>query len=590
MRTIARLRDGVTPEQADAALVALARQHATDHPDTHNGWTVAVQPMRTLYVGDAGRLLWILQGTAFILLLIAASNVASLVLVRASGRQEDTAIRLALGAGRVDLLRQHLAEGLTLAAMGAACGLVLAVWGTHVLPLLLSTQLSRMSLPDTAAGWLDIRVLAITAAVTLIAGLVFGLVPLAQRAEALAGSLRSSGRGSTGDRRIRVMRHAIVTTQIALSVFLLVGAGLLIRSFAHLQNRTFGFTTTNLLTAQLVLPRDRFATPEQGTQFLNQLVEGVSALPGVQSAALINTLPLTGFNAMRPYNRPGRPQEDRFAEFRIVTPTYFRTMEIAVRRGRVFGDRDRLGAADVVVINETTARRLWPDSDPVGQTLVVPDMMTPKSTTVIGVVGDTRHHDLAKEPEAEIYRPVHQAYWPFFGLVVRSQVAPDALERSIRDVSSRIDRAVPLSAFKTMDTLASTTWAWRRSSMALLSLFAGAAALLAFIGVYSVMAYAVSTRSREIGVRLALGARPIDVAQAIVSQGALLTSIGTVAGLALSTVLASVLGALLFGIRPVDPLTFAGVCAVAVVAGLLATGIPAITAARVDPTTALRGE
>jgi predicted permease len=590
MRTIARLRDGVTREQADAALAAIAQQHAIDHPETHKGWTVAVRPLRTIYAGDAGRLLWILQGTALVLLLIAASNVASLVLVRASGRQEETAIRLALGASRVDLLRQHLVEGLTLATMGAVGGLLLAVWGTQVLPVLLATQLVSMSLPDTTAGWLDLRVLAVTAAVTVIAGLVFGLAPLARRVEALAGPLRASGRGATGDRRTRLMRHVIVTSQIALSVFLLIGAGLLIRSFAHLQSRSFGFNTDHVLTAQLVLPRDRFASPEQGVQFLSQLVSGVAALPGVESAAVINTLPLTGFNAMRPYNRLGRPPEDRFAEFRIVTPDYFRTMEIPLRRGRGFDDRDRAGGMDVTVINETTARRLWPDRDPVGQTLMVPDMMTATPTTVIGVVGDTRHHDLTKPPEAEIYRPAYQAYWPFFGLVVRSQVVPETLEGSIREVSARIDRGVPLSAFKTMDALASTTWAWRRSSMALLSLFAGAAALLAFVGVYSVMAYAVSTRAREIGVRLALGARPTDVARAIVSQGAALTSAGTVAGLAISALLASVLRTLLFGVTPVDPLTFGVVGVVAIGAGLLATCVPALTAARVDPTVALRGE
>jgi predicted permease len=590
MRSIARLRDGITIDQANAALSALSRQHALDHPDTHKGWTVAARPLRALYAGDAGRLLWILQGTALVLLLIAASNVASLVLVRASGRQQETAIQLALGATRMNLLRQYLAEGLALALLGASGGLVVAVWGTQVLPRLLATQLQAMALPETIVGWLDVRVLAVTAAVTLLTGLVFGVAPLARRVESLVMPLRSSGRGSVGDRRTRVLRHVIVTSQIALSVFLLIGAGLLIRSFARLQDRSFGFATANILTAQLVLPRDRFATPEQGTQFLNQLVTNVAAIPGVGSAALINTLPLTGFNALRPYNRPGRQPEDRFAEFRIVTPDYFKTMSITLARGRVFDDRDRLGVADVAIINETTARRLWPDSDPVGQTLMVPDGLQPKPTTVVGVVGDTRHHDLARTPEAEIYRPAYQAYWPFFGLVVRSEVAPETLERSIREVGARIDRGVPLSAFKTMDALASKTWAWRQSSMALLSLFAGAAALLAFVGVYSVMAYAVSTRSREIGVRLALGARPADVARAIISQGAWLTGLGTVAGLAISALLASVLSALLFGVEPVDPLTFASVCAIAITAGLLATCIPALTAARVDPTTALRGD
>jgi predicted permease len=591
LRTIARLRDGITREQANAALVALSQRDAIEHPDTHQGWSVSVRPLRALYAGDAGQLLWILQGTAFILLLIAVSNVASLVLVRASSRREETAIRLALGAGRLELLRLHLVEGLVLSGMGAIGGLLLAIWGTHVLPSLLATQLRMMSLPDTVSGWLDVRVLAVTTLVTMAVGVVFGLAPLTQRSEALATPLRSGGRGSIGDRRTRLLRHAIVTSQIALAVFLLVGAGLLIRSFARLQDRSFGFRTADVFTAQLVLPRDRFASTAQTAQFLHALVNGVAALPGVEAAGAINTLPLTGFNALRPYNQPGRPPEKRFAEYRIVTPDYLRAMAIPLRRGRFFEDRDRTGALPVALINETLAHALWPNGDPVGQTLMVPDMaMTPTPTTIVGVVGDTRHHDLAKEPEAEIYRPAYQVYWPFFGLVVRSHLAPEVLERSIRAVGATINRDVPLSTFTTLDALASTTWAWRQSSMALLTIFAGGAALLAFVGVYSVMAYTVSARSREIGVHLALGARPIDVARTVISRGAILTGVGTVAGLAMSALLASILGALLFGIKPLDPLTFACVCGITVLAGLLATCIPAVTAARVDPSMILRGD
>jgi putative ABC transport system permease protein len=324
--------------------------------------------------------------------------------------------------------------------------------------------------------------------------------------------------------------------------------------------------------------------------FLQQLVTGVAAVPGVESAAAINTLPLVGFNALRPYNLPGRPPEERFAEFRIVTPDYFRAMAIPLRRGRVFADSDRVGALDVILVNEVLAQRLWPGVDPIGQSLMVGDWMTPTPRVVIGVVGATRHHDLAREPEPEIYRSAYQAYWPFFGLVARTRVNPETLERAIRDVGASIDRTVPLSSFQTLDELASTTWAWRRSSMALLTGFAATAALLAFVGVYSVMAYNVSARAREIGVRLALGARPADVARAIVSQGAMLTGLGTLAGLAISALLTDVLGTLIFGITSHDPLTFGAASALTFVAGLLATSLPALTASRVDPTTALRGD
>jgi predicted permease len=590
LRVIGRLRDGVTREQAEAELRALGQQQAREYPDTHAGWTVSVRPIRDFYVGDARPLLWILQGTALILLLIAVSNVSSLVLVRASGRQRETAVRRALGAGRLDLLRLHLTEGLVLAALGGAAGLLVALWGTHVLPSLLATRVRTFSQPDTVSGWLDLRVLAVTALVTMVAGVVFGLTPLLRRSDMLGEALRAGGRGATGDRRTRLLRNGIVTTQIALSVALLIGAGLLVRSFVRLQDRAFGFSTRDVLTAQLLLPRDRYASPEASGQFLKQLATTVARLPGVESAAAINTLPLTGFNALRPYGLPGRQPEERFGEFRLVTPDYFRAMSIPVRRGRVFDDRDRVGAPEVVVVNERLAQRLWPGLDPVGQTLSVGDFMTPSAKEVIGVVADTRHHDLAREPEPEIYRPAYQAYWPFFGLVVHGRVDPNGLERSIREAAAGVDRTVPLSNFKMLDDLAATTWEWRQSSMALLAIFAVAACVLAFVGVYGVMAYHVSQRSREIGVRLALGARPQDVARAILSQGALLTTIGVAVGLTIASTLAGVLGALLFGIAPLDPSTFAGVTLVATMAGLLATAVPALTAARVDPTVALRGE
>jgi putative ABC transport system permease protein len=386
------------------------------------------------------------------------------------------------------------------------------------------------------------------------------------------------------------VRNAIVASQVALSVVLLVGAGLLVRSFAHLQHRSFGFVTDHVVTAQLLLPRDRYQTTAQTAAFLNQLVTSIVALPGVQSAAAVNTLPLTGFNALRPHQLPGQPPQERFAEFRIVTPDYFRTLEIPLKRGRLFDDRDRTGAPDVIIVNETAARRLWPNADPVGQTLMVPDMGAFSPKEVIGVVGDTRHHDLARDPEPEIYRPAYQVYWPFFGVVARTNASAQALERSLRDAASSVDRNVPISSVQDFGELAATTWAWRRGSMALLGAFAIAASLLAFVGVYGVMAYSVSRRSREIGVRMALGARPSDVARTVVIQSVWLTCTGVAIGLILSTIAGGVLKALLFGVTPVDPVTFVLVSIVATVAGLGAAALPAMSALAVDPAVALRGE
>ena len=589
-RVVARLRDGVSRERAEVELRAIAERLAREHPDTHEGFSVAVRPLRDFYVGDTRPLLWVLQGTACVLLLIAVSNVASLLLVRDASRQRETAVRLALGASRLHLLRQHLAEGLALAGCGGAGGLLLALWGTQLLPRLLATRLRTTALPDTVAGWIDARVLIATAITVVGVGVMFGVTPLLRKTNGLSGALHSASRGATGDRRTQLQRQAIVTAQIALSVLLLVGAGLLVRSFSRLQQRSFGFETQSVVTAQLVLPRDRYASAERTGGFLDQLVENVAALPGVASAAAVNTLPLTGFNALRPYNLPGQPAQERFAEFRIVTSDYFATMAIPIRRGRVFDARDRSGSQAVIVVNETAARRLWPGVDPVGQTLMVPDFMELEPRQVIGVVGDTRHHDLAKDPEPEIYRPASQTYWPFFGLVVRTHTATDGLERAIRDAASRVDAAVPVNAVQPLSALADTTWAWRRSSMLLLAGFAAAACVLAFVGVYGLMAFGVAERSREIGVRVALGARPSDVARSILAQAATLTGVGTALGLLLAGLVGSVLGTLLFGVTSLDPPTFAGVAIVCAGAGLLASALPAMTAARVDPTAALKGD
>ncbi len=589
-RVVARLRDGVSRERAEVELRAIAERLAREHPDTHQGFSVAVRPLRDFYVGDTRPLLCVLQGTACVLLLIAVSNVASLLLVRDASRQRETAVRLALGASRLHLLRQHLAEGLTLAGCGGASGLLLALWGTQLLPRLLDTRLRTTALPATMAGWIDARVLITTAITVVAVGSMFGVTPLLRRRVGLSGALHSANRSATGDRRTQLQRQAIVTAQIALSVLLLVGAGLLVRSFSRLQQRSFGFETQSVVTAQLVLPRDRYASAEQTGGFLDQLIENVAALPGVASAAAVNTLPLTGFNALRPYNLPGQPAEERFAEFRIVTSDYFATMAIPIRRGRVFDARDRSGSQAVIIVNESAARRLWPGVDPVGQTLMVPDFMEFAPRQVIGVVGDTRHHDLAKDPEPEIYRPASQTYWPFFGLVVRTHTATDGLERAIRGAASRVDAAVPVNAVQPLSALADTTWAWRRSSMLLLAGFAAAACVLAFVGVYGLMAFGVAERSREIGVRVALGARPSDVARSILAQAATLTGVGTVVGLALAGLVGSVLSTLLFGVTSGDPLTFAGVAIVCAGAGLLASALPALTAARVDPTAALKGD
>jgi putative ABC transport system permease protein len=589
LRVVARLRSGTTRSHAQSELALLSQRFAHEHPDTHTGWTTAVRPLRQLHIGDAGTVLWLLQGAAVALLAMACANVVSLVLVRATGLARETSIRLALGARRLRLFREHFAEGLLLALAGGAGGLALAAWAAPLVRYLLSTRIPKLLVPE-ASHLVDARIVGATAAATVAIAVLFGVAPLLRMGEAAQSPFQRNTRYSTADRRTRMVRTAIIGAQIALSVSLLVCAGLLGRSFTRLHSRTFGFATDHIVTAQLMLPRDRYPDTARGGAFLEQLTSAIGALPGVESAAAINTLPLTGFNALRPYRLPGREEEPRMAEFRVVTSDYFRVMQIPVGRGRTFDARDRLGSAEVVVVNERLARRLWPGADPIGQTLLVPDALTPAPRTVIGVVGDTRHHDLALEPEAEIYRPAYQASWPFFGLVVRSTAGADTSERTLREAAASVDGNVPISGVRPFAEIADTTWAWRRSSLTLVGVFAAAALFLAFIGVYGVMAHSVAQRTGEIGVRLALGARPADVARHIIGQGALVAAVAIVSGLGLAASLARLMGSLLFGVPPIDPLTFAGGALVAFAATTLAAMLPALAASRVDPVVALRSE
>jgi putative ABC transport system permease protein len=361
-----------------------------------------------------------------------------------------------------------------------------------------------------------------------------------------------------------------------------------VRSFARLQTQSFGLDNASVVTAQIQLPGDRYRNSDESGRFLRQLVDELAAMPGVKGAAAVNTLPLTGFNARRPYNLPGHPPEERMAEFRVVTPGYFAAMRIPLKRGRVFDDRDRRGGADVVIVNESVARRLWPGVDPVGQTLVVPDGLTPTPRTVVGVVGDTRHHDLAKAPEPEIYRPAYQAYWPFFGLVIRTDIPADRFERPLRAAGARIDRTVPLGSIQPFDEIAASTWAWRRASMALMMIFAAGALLLAAVGVYGVTAYAVAQRGREFGVRMALGARPGDIGRSVVREALMLSGGGLLIGLALAAAGAGVLRTLLFGISPLDAGTFTAIAVLTAACAVTASAVPALAAARIDPARALR--
>jgi putative ABC transport system permease protein len=590
LRVVARLRTGVTRDQAQEQMARLGAALAAERPESNAGWSIEVKAIRELYVGDLRPLLLLLQAAVLLLLLIACANVASLVLARALAREREIAMRLALGARAAHLVRQFLVEGLLLAAAGGLAGLALAAAAVQVVPLWLGEQFRHLPTPESVAGWLSPAVLGAVAAATVALGVGLGLAPLARGVHLAHRSLKTEGRGSSVGARAQRWRQAFVVTQVALSVCLLVGALLLVRSFARLQQRALGFATEHVLTGIVTLPAHRYAGLETSAPFLQMLAERLQATPGVESAGLVSTLPLTGMNARRPYQAPGRPDRDQVADFRVATPGYFPALGIPLRQGRLFDERDRAGTEPVVLVNETLARRLWLDRDAVGQILLVSDFATPRGHRVVGVVGGTRHDGVAAEPQPEVYRPASQAWWPFFGIAVRTRpgvaLGADALQAPV----AALDRDLPVTDVRWMHDRALASTAWRRSSTRLLGVFAGAALLLAVFGLYALVSYAVAQGRHDIGVRLALGAAPSGVAREFALRGLLLAGAGIAAGLAGSALLARTLEGLLFGIAPLDAVAYAAAGGFTLLVTVVATSSAARAAAAVDPMVVLRAD
>jgi len=591
LHVVARLRPGVGLAQARQELETLAADLAKQYPETNRHWSARVFPIRDLYAGNLQQALWILQVSVLLMLLIACANVANMLLAQASSREREVAIRLALGAGRGHLFSQFLTQGLILSSLGAAGGLLLAFWGVQVLPGMFSAQLGGISLPTGPWGWIDGPVLAFTLCIAVAAGALFGLVPAIRAPLLPQDALKGGVRGFSRHTRSFRLRDLLIVSQVALSLMLLVGSGLLIRSFLRLQEQRLGFQTDRVLASFLLLARNRYPDLLATSTFLEQVLAHLQGLPGVESAAAISTLPLSGNDARRPFTVPGQPKstgQQNISQFRLVTPDYFRAMRIPLRKGRLFDERDRKGAPEVVIINERLARRLWPNEDPVGKSIFVPDMLEPEPRQIVGVVGDVRHYGLAEEPPIEIYRPANQAYWPFFTLVVRGSVNPMQLANSVRQAVGSVDKDQPIESVRTMEQLASESVALPRASMVLLASFAGVAVFLAALGIYSVMSYTVTQRTQEIGLRMALGARGSDILKLVTGEAIRVALMGVGLGLIGAFLLTRFLVSLLYAVRPTDPGTFAAVSILLAAVALVASYVPARKATKVDPMVALR--
>jgi predicted permease len=592
LSTVARLKPGVSIQQAQAEMTTIAARLDQANPSHNKDWSAEVVPLREQFVGNVRPALLILLGAVGFVLLIACANVANLLLARAAARQKEIAVRTALGAGRRRIVRQLLTESLLLALMGSLLGLLLAWWGTGAL-----VAISPRDVVNLQGVGINLTVLIWTLAVSLLTGLIFGLAPAMEATRLnLNDALKEGGKGAEGQgTRSRRLRSALVIAEVALALVLLVSAGLLIRSFTRLRQVDTGFDADNVLTMVVSLPGRKYKEDPQVITFFRQALERIRALPGVRAAGMVNYLPLygglgstTGFTVEgRPAPPPG---EEPATNVRVADAAYFGTMNIPLLRGRNFTELEDGQARHVVVISESMARQHFPGEDPIGKTISVEMFDNPNPTQIIGVVGDVRYDSLTDAAEPMVYFPLPDLTYSVMTLAVRTDNDPAAITPAVRDVIRNIDPDQPVSDVRTMNQVMAATLGRARFNTLLLGLFAGLATLLAAVGIFGVMNYSVTLRTREIGIRMALGAQPSQVLMLVLKQGLLLTTVGIGIGLGGALLLTRLMSGLLFGVAATDPLTFAAIGLLLAVVSLIACYIPARRATRVDPLVGLRYE
>jgi putative ABC transport system permease protein len=586
LTAVARLRPGVTREQAQAEMQALDHRYQLANPgrpDAIPTQDLEVGNLQAEFVGDVRPAVLVLASAVGLLLLIACANLASLLLSRALGRGKEIAVRTALGAKRGAIIRQLLMESIILALAGGALGILLGGWGTALL-----LRLAQNGLVAGSEVAMDFRVLAFTAAISLASGVLFGMMPAIQVSRPdLNTILREEGRGTAGGGRHRA-RSLLVLGQVALSMILLIGAGLLIRSFIRLEAAPLGFNPKNALTVEIGLAPAKYGTPEQMIAFYREALRQTSGLPGVQAAAISSALPLNPirFSPVLGEGQPVVPFGQRpFVNIQTISPDYPRAMQVAVLRGRAFTESDNASSPRVVVVNQTLARRLWPNDNPIGKKLWAGRMA---AAEVVGVFGDTKNLSLAAEPNPEVFLPFPQFPWPRLNLTLRTATEPASLIAAVRRQISTIDPEQPITHPQSLEELLAASQASQRFITVLLGVFSGTALLLTMVGIYGVVAYSVAQRTRELGIRMALGAERGDVLRLVVGQGVILALGGIGIGLAGSFALTRALGSMLYRTSATDPATYLISAVTFGIAALLASYLPARRATRIDPIEALR--
>jgi len=586
LRAIARLKPEVTLERARTEMNAIARRIEEQFPDTNKGVGATLIPLHEQLVGNIRQAMLVLLGAVAFVLLIACANVANLMLARSAAREKEMAVRAALGAGRGRIVRQLLTESLLLALVGGTLGLVLAYWMVDLL-----VRFSPQGAPRVDEIAIDGRVLGFTLGIALLTGVVFGLAPALQVSRTdLNHSLKEGGRDAQSGARGGRLRGALVVAEMALALMLLVGAGLMIKSFVMLQRVDAGFNPDHVLTLNIALPRINYPDRPQIVAFYTQLLDRIKALPGVQSAGLTSSLPLTGNNTDVNFLVEGRPQppsnQQPAAWYSQVSPDYFRAMGMRLVKGRVFTEQDNEQAPRVVIISETLARRYFPGEDPLGKRIGSPNNWR----EIVGVMTDVKHFGLETDARPSMFLADRQSPARFMAVVVRTAGEPLQIASAVRGAVWAGDKNLAVANVTPMTQLVSASIAQPRFILLLLGVFAGVALTLAAVGIYGVMSYSVTQRTREIGVRMALGARPRDVMRLVVGQGLLLTAAGVGIGLGGAVALTRLMNTLLFGVKPTDPVTFAVITLLLTSVALLACYLPARRAMKVDPMIALRYE
>jgi putative ABC transport system permease protein len=593
LRCVGRLRPSVSIEQASAEMHALAEALKKENPATNSDWDLIVRPLADYLVRDVRVALWILSGAVVCVLLIASVNVANLLLARASSRAREIAVRIAIGAGRGRIIRQLLSESVLLAAIGGVLGLMIALWGTQGLIALVPKQIPRAQNIQ-----LDASVLIFTLGISFAAGIIFGLAPALQATRIeLNQSLKANAGGSIGGGHRARLGRALVVVEIALALVLLISAGLLLQSFARLGKVRSGLRTEQLLTARVTLPPIAYSNADQIARFYEQLIARLRVLPGVRAASTVLPLPLSGSISTTQFDLPEHPlpeSEQPLSITRLIGFDYFQTVGMPLLHGRFFADSDRLDSKPVAIVNERFVEKYLRWQDPVGKQIRPAWSVTdqpPQMREIVGVVGNAKNLSLRDDFEPEVYLPIAQVPWPVATILLRTETSnPAAMAKALRSELDRVDPSLPFTDVRVFDDYRAGSLAGARFNALLLSIFGAVALILTSVGIYGVIAYSVSQRTGEIGIRMALGAFPSSIFRLVVGQGMTLVLISIGIGLLGALGCTRVMSSLLFGVTPWDPITFVSIATLIVGVAFLACWLPARRAARINPIEALRTE